>query len=120
MSVDPDFLYKYRAICTDVYDGDTITVDIDLGFRVWMKGEKIRLFGINAPEMRGPEKNAGTVTRNRLRAVILGKEFQLHSVRDKVGKYGRWLGMAWVDVNGEPLNINAWLVAEGLAKAQDY
>lgn len=39
----PDTLYHYRAEVVDVYDGDTVTVDLDLGFHVWVRSEKIRL-----------------------------------------------------------------------------
>jgi len=51
-----DNLYYYRARVTKVYDGDTITVDIDLGFHVGLKSEKIRLYRIDTPEVRGPER----------------------------------------------------------------
>ena len=46
-------MYEYRAFVRKVYDGDTITVDIDLGFDVVLKAQKIRLVRINAPEVRG-------------------------------------------------------------------
>ena len=55
-------LYHYKAFVTQVYDGDTVTVDIDLGLHTWMKGEKLRLYRINAPELRGEEKEAGKIT----------------------------------------------------------
>jgi endonuclease YncB( thermonuclease family) len=46
-------LYTYKAQITEVYDGDTVTADIDLGFHTWRRDEKLRLYEINAPEMRG-------------------------------------------------------------------
>lgn len=46
-------LYHYAAQVVSVYDGDTITVDIDLGLEVWLKGQKIRLLNIDTPEVRG-------------------------------------------------------------------
>ena len=49
-------MYEYKATVTAVYDADTITVDVDLGFRSHLKKIKLRLFGINAPEVRGIEK----------------------------------------------------------------
>ena len=52
-------LYHYRAVVTDVYDGDTVTVDVDLGFHVWVHGEKIRLAHIDAPERKGATKAEG-------------------------------------------------------------
>ncbi|MCB0287156.1 MAG: nuclease, partial [Calditrichaeota bacterium] len=62
--------YHYQAIVTSVYDGDTCTVDIDLGFSMWIKGEKLRLFRINAPEIRGAEREKGLVSRDFLRELI--------------------------------------------------
>lgn len=52
-------LYHYKAKVVSVYDGDTFTVDIDLGLHTWINGEKIRLNRINAPELRGNEKDKG-------------------------------------------------------------
>lgn len=115
-----EFQYRYKAECTAVYDGDTITVDIDLGFKVWMYGVKIRLFGIDAPEMRGPEKAAGTITRDALRNLILYKSIEVHSIRDKTGKYGRWLANIHIEKNGELMNVNEWLVKRELAEPRDY
>jgi micrococcal nuclease len=51
-----DTLYHYRAKVVSVYDGDTCTVDIDLGLHAWVHNEKLRLARINAPENIGLEK----------------------------------------------------------------
>ena len=45
-------MYEYRVKVIKVVDGDTVDVDIDLGFGVWLKKQRIRLFGIDAPESR--------------------------------------------------------------------
>lgn len=50
--------YLYRAEVVSVVDGDTIDVDIDLGFYIWIKKQRIRLLDIDAPEMRGESKVA--------------------------------------------------------------
>ena len=60
-------LYHYKAKVVNVYDGDTCNVDIDLGLHTWIKGEKIRLTRINAPELRGTEKTKGLKSRAFLR-----------------------------------------------------
>jgi len=109
-------LYHYRCRVTKVYDGDTITVDIDLGFHVSLKSEKIRLFRINTPEVRGPEREQGLISRDWLRERILDKEIILRTVKDKKGKYGRWLG----DVLMDDVCINDELVEKGLAVYHDY
>lgn len=111
-------LHVYEANCLKVYDADTITVNIDLGFKMHLAKQKIRLYGINAPEMRGPERAKGTISRDALRERILGKTIHLRTVKKKLkGKYGRWLGIIYME-NGE--NINQWLVDEGYARIQHY
>src|SRR5690606_37397428 len=89
-------LYQYRAVITDVYDGDTVTADIDLGFRTWRHGERLRLYGIDAPEMRGADKAAGTAARDALRSMVLGKEVIVCTIEDRTGKYGRYLARIFV------------------------
>ena len=113
-------LFHYRAFVQAVYDGDTITVDIDLGLKTWIRGEKIRLNRINAPEMRGVEKVEGKVSRDYLRELILKKNIVIQTIQDKKGKYGRYLGEIWFEINGEQKNINDLLVAEGKAVYKEY
>jgi len=109
--------YHYSAIVTDVYDGDTITVDVDLGFGVWLKDQKVRLYGIDTPEVRGPERIRGLVVRDWLRDLILDKVILLQTIkRESKGKYGRWLGVVMLNNR----NVNRRLVAEGLADEVEY
>ena len=103
-------MYEYEAIVTQVYDGDTITVDIDLGFDVILKKQKIRLLGIDTPEVRGPERANGLISRDALRGRILDKQVIIKT--EKRGKYGRWLGIIYI----KDTNINQWLINEGYAK----
>jgi len=113
---DVNYLYHYNACVTKVYDGDTITVDIDLGFHMWMKKEKVRLYRINTPEIRGAERKKGLVSRDWLREQILGKDVTLITYRDKKGKYGRWLA----DVMLDGICLNDVLVKKGLAEYKEY
>jgi len=114
-------LYQYKAFVTKVYDGDTITVEIDLGFKTLVKGEKIRLRRINAPEVRGDQREAGLKSRDYLRVIILNKEIILETIKDKKGKYGRYLGEVFhKQKDGEWLNINNKLVEEGFAEFKEY
>ena len=114
-------LYNYKAKVISVYDGDTCTVDIDLGLNTWVRGEKLRLQRINAPEMRGAEKVEGKKSRDYLREQILDKEITLQSIRDKKGKYGRYLAEIWIeDENGNQININDLMVSEGFAVYKEY
>lgn len=109
-------LYNYKAHVVGVYDGDSITVDIDLGFYMWMRNQKVRLLGIDTPEIRGEEREQGLVARDRVRELILNKDIILKSYKDKTGKYGRWLGTILVqEDDGTWTNVNQLLLAEGLA-----
>ena len=104
--------YQYRAIITDVYDGDTVTADIDLGFDIWRRNERLRLYGIDAPEVRGEEREAGLVARDALRKQIIGKEVTICTIKDRTGKYGRYL----VRIFDGPNLINLWLERTGRAE----
>lgn len=117
-----DFLYHYTARVLSVYDGDTIRVAIDLGFGIEWKGSdgkglSIRLFGLNTPELRGSEREEGIKSRDALREQILGKTIVLKTIKDATGKYGRYLGVILTE---EGLNVNQWLIDEGLAEKKDY
>lgn len=113
-------MYEYRAKVIKVYDGDTITVELDLGFKI-KKEEKIRLVGINAPEIRGNERELGLISRDRLRELILGKDIIINTFKDKKGKYGRYLGdITYTSETDEVYFVNDWLVEEGLAEYTEY
>lgn len=103
--------YFYKAKVIEIYDGDTLTLDVDLGFSIRME-MRIRLYGIDTPELRGEERNSGLVSRDYLRDMILDKEIIIETIKDTKGKYGRMLGI--IHYNG--LNINEHLINEGLAK----
>ena len=78
-------MYEYRAYVRKVYDGDTITVDFDLGFGVVLKSQKIRLLRIDAPEVRGKERPEGLKSRDALRKLIGNKWVQIKNYKDKEG-----------------------------------
>ena len=111
-----DTLYFYKAYVEKVYDGDTITCTIDCGFNMSMKNQKIRLYGINCPELRGTEKEAGKVARDQLRNQILHKNILIETFKDKKGKDGRYLATVFLD----NVNINEWLVQNGYAVVAKY
>lgn len=111
-----EVLYKYKAKITEVYDGDTVTAAIDLGFSVVWHDVKIRLYGIDTPEIRGAERPEGLVARDYLRALILDKDVFLETIKDTTGKYGRYLGKIWFDRDGYWVCANDVLVEDGYAK----
>lgn len=113
-------LFHYTAQVQSVYDGDTCRVDIDLGLGIWIRNEKLRLTRINAPEMTGDEKPQGTLSRDVLRSLILGQEIIIETIKDRRGKYGRYLAEIWLPEHGGYTNINDKLVAMGHAVYEDY
>ena len=106
-------MYEYRAFVRKVYDGDTITVDIDLGFDVILKNQKIRLSKINTPEVRGKSREEGIKVRNLVRDRISNKWVIIKTTKGKKGKYGRWLGTVYE--HGVEESLNDWLLKEGHA-----
>lgn len=107
-----DGLYKYKATVKKVYDGDTLTVEVDLGFTLKME-LKLRLVGINTPEIKCSdprEKKLGKEVRDYLRELILNKKIYVDS--KKKGKYGRYLA----DIYLGDLHINQHLVDKGYAR----
>ena len=49
-------MYEYKCEIVRVVDGDTVDVNIDLGFGIWMRNERVRLYGIDTPESRTRDK----------------------------------------------------------------
>lgn len=116
-----DQLYYYRARVISVYDGDTLRVDIDLGLSTWVKNEKLRLARIDAPELRGEEREHGLAARDFLISKVLNQEIILETIKDRKGKYGRYLAELWIkNETGEYININDLLVQEGHAAYVEY
>lgn len=108
--------YVYSATVKKVIDGDTIAVDISIGFNLYIHGERIRLARINAPELRWPERDKGLESKRWLREEIEGKEILIHTFKHKRGKYGRYIAEVYLD----GVNINDKLVSLGLAKYKEY
>lgn len=113
--------YLYKATVVHVVDGDTIDVDIDLGFYTWIKKQRIRLVMINAPEPKLDTKSAGDAATKYLTDRIEGQQVILRSIKatdggERKGKYGRWLGTVYLD----GVDINAEMVSSGHAIACTY
>ena len=122
-----DALYTYKAHVIKVYDGDTITVMIDQGLNTFRK-ESLRLEDLNAPEVRGEEREAGLVSRDALREKIFDKEIIIKTKKDKTGKYGRFIATIFLpysiitETEGEGglININEWLIDNNYAVYRKY
>lgn len=96
-------MYEYRANLIKVVDGDTVDVDIDLGFGVWLKDERVRIAGIDTPESRTSdkvEKLFGLAAKKRVQELlaekVVLKTFAAKDGEDMKGKFGRILGDFYV------------------------
>ena len=89
-------MYEYKCKIVKIIDGDTADVDIDLGFGVWLKKQRIRFYGIDTPESRTrdvTEKIYGNAAKAFVVSYLPLDSIQtLITVKDAVGKYGRILG----------------------------
>ena len=117
-------MYEYRATIVKIVDGDTVDVDIDLGFNVVLRDERVRIAGIDTPESRTrdlEEKKFGLAAKARVKQ-LLGKTCVLKtqinkSGEDMKGKFGRILG----DFNVYDSDTDSWklltsiLISEGHA-----
>lgn len=110
-------LYTYWMHVTAVHDGDSVTVDWDLGRDVLVREQKIRLYGINAPEInRAEQKEAGLRARDFLRNIVLGKKLIVQTYRDRTEKYGRYLGTIYAPLpDGAFFDVNKAMVENGHA-----
>ena len=92
-------MHEYKVKIIKVVDGDTVDVDIDLGFGIWLRNERVRLMGIDTPESRTSdkvEKVFGLAAKERLIS-LLGEDAILDTQvskrgEDMKGKFGRILG----------------------------
>lgn len=111
--------YEYHAKITQVVDGDTLVVDIDLGFNVMLTGQSVRLLGVDTPESRTSdkiEKVFGLASKDYTKSFVENckKEVIIRTHKsDNVEKFGRILGEIIDPVSKEILNNS--LVEEGFA-----
>ena len=94
-------MYEYRCKVTRVVDGDTMDVDIDLGFGVWLHKERVRIYGIDCEESRTRdkvEKKYGLMAKEFVKQFVKGNSIILSTKEyDAKGKFGRILGDIIVD-----------------------
>lgn len=106
-------MYEYECKIVRVIDGDSIVLDIDLGFGLWIHNESIRLFGVDCPECRSrdkEEKAAGLAAKRFVeRFLQVGETYTLNT--QGKGKFGRYLGT----ISNETETVNKALINEHLA-----
>jgi micrococcal nuclease len=111
-------MYEYNIKkVTKIVDGDTIDVDIDLGFNI-SYSQRVRLAGIDTPESRtkdAREKALGLEVKNKVKSAIDSAKTVIIKTElpDSTEKYGRILG--WVYLDGAAKSLNEQLIDEGYA-----
>ena len=113
--------FEYHAKVNKVIDGDTINVDLDLGFNVVLSNQSVRLLGIDTPESRTSdkaEKVFGTLSKNKVKEFIDKCEGQIilqTVLSDSEEKFGRLLGKI---INPKDNTVlNDWLIISHYAVA---
>jgi len=109
-------MYTYKAQVLKIVDGDTIDVDVELGFDVVLSNQRVRLYGIDTPESRTrnlEEKFRGLLSKSRLQEQCpKGSKILLES-KDR-GKFGRILGILY-HIDNTEISINDRMIEEGFA-----
>ena len=114
-------MYEYRATLLKIVDGDTVDVDIDLGFGVILSNQRIRLYGIDTPESRTrdlEEKKCGKLAARYIEDHIkVSSTFTLRTKLDGKGKYGRILGelVCFVPEFDREMSLNDSMILKKLA-----
>jgi len=114
-------MYVYKAIVVKIVDGDTIDLDIDLGMFCWLKDQRVRLKGIDTPEIRTQdliEKSHGFMAKTYVELYCpVGSEVIIKTLLDKKSKFGRLLGEIYKNDENVNLDIslNDRLIFEHLA-----
>ena len=111
-------MHEYKCTILRVVDGDTVDVDIDLGFGVWLRKERVRIHGIDTPESRTrdlEEKKYGLIAKEQINSFMPAGSMQtLVTVKDKTGKFGRILGKFLIHdkKTDTQMTINDWMIRE--------
>ena len=106
-------MYEYRVILDRVVDGDTVDVDIDLGFDTWLSKQRIRLYGLDTWESRTRDlevKAKGLLAKEFTKQMVSEAE-EIILISHGKGKYGRILG----EVICDGVSLNDALIENGHA-----
>ena len=112
---------EYECVVVKIVDGDTMDVEINLGFGITTK-QRVRLLGVDTPETYRPSCDAERIHGERAKKFVedecLGKKCRLVTNRDRKGKYGRYLGVVYAP--GSDISVNDLLLRNGLVKLENY
>jgi micrococcal nuclease len=108
-------MYEYKARVNRVVDGDTVILDIDLGFETWINNQSVRIYGVDTPESRTKdldEKARGILAKEWvIKLLPVGDVVFIKTIKDKSEKFGRILGDI---INTDDISISASLLENNL------
>ena len=111
-------MYEYRCKINKVLDGDTVDIDLDLGFNIVLTGQRVRMSGIDTPESRTSnqeEKVRGMLSKKKLAEKLPAGSWQkIQTLKSENvdDKFGRILG---VFIMEDGKNLNQWLIDNNYA-----
>jgi micrococcal nuclease len=111
-------MYTYKCRINKVLDGDTVEIDLDLGFNTTLANQKVRLLGIDTPESRTTnkeEKVRGNISKKKLQEKLpIGCSVKIitHKNDNNDDKFGRILGEFILD---DGTNLNKWMIENNYA-----
>lgn len=113
-------MYDYKARCVKVVDGDTVDLEVDLGFDVRYT-IRVRVYGIDAPEVTGISKTAGLESKAYVERWIAaaGPNLMITSHKDRRDKYGRYLADLWYAAPDQTWHLHAQMLADKMAVPYD-
>jgi len=111
-------MYQYKCRINKVLDGDTVDIDLDLGFNIVLANQRVRMLGVDTPESRTADKEEkvrGTLSKKKLGEKLpIGSWVKINTQRDDGNddKFGRILGEFILD---DGTNVNKWLIENNYA-----
>lgn len=108
-------MYEYKGIVERVVDGDTLLVNVDLGFDVWVK-TRFRLARINTPEITGVDKAEGLKAKDFVIGLCNNYNNDVRILSKGKDKYGRYIAeVSLVSNDGTSVNISDLMLERGYA-----
>jgi len=111
-------MYTYKCTVTNVVDGDTLDLSVDLGFNIINK-IRVRLADVDTPEVRGDDKQFGLLVTHKVREWVKNAPGQMYVSTRKTGKYGRWLARLFykeLDGEGKDIYLHKYLIDNNYLK----
>lgn len=111
-------MYQYKAKILKVVDGDTVEIDLDLGFNIVLSNQRVRMAGVDTPESRtanAEEKVRGQLSKKKLAEKLpVGSWVKIETLRadSNDDKFGRILGVFILD---DGTKVNQWLIDNNYA-----